>query len=119
MKAGAVDFLTKPTMSGRPAGGSQSISNTFFQPFPRYTTKGAWTFGLNAELMYDWTHSRWTVPINATVPKLTCIGKQALSLGAEGRYYADSPDACPHGWGARVTGMFLFFRMTCRSRTAQ
>ena len=88
--------------------GSQSINNTFLQPFVSYTTKDAWTFGLNAESTYDWTHSQWTVPINATVSKLTRIGKQAVSFGVAARYYADSPSSGPHGWGARATVTFLF-----------
>ena len=88
--------------------GSQSINNTFLQPFVSYTTKDAWTVGLNAESTYDWTHSQWTVPINATVSKLTRIGKQAVSLGVAARYYADSPAAGPHGWGARATVTLLF-----------
>lgn len=88
--------------------GSESINNTFFQPFVSYTTKDAWTVGLNAESTYDWTHSQWTVPINATVSKLTRIGKQAVSLGVGARYYVDSPTSGPHEWGARATVTFLF-----------
>ena len=73
-----------------------------------YTTKDAWTFGLNAESTYDWTHSQWTVPINATVSKLTRVGKQAVSFGVGARYYADRAGTGPHGWGARATLTFLF-----------
>jgi hypothetical protein len=88
--------------------GSQNISNTFLQPFLSFTTKDAWTFGVNTESSYDWTHSQWTVPIIASVSKLTRIGKQAMSLGVSARYYATSPDTGPHGWGARATVTFLF-----------
>ena len=88
--------------------GAQDISNTFLQPFASYTTKDAWTFGVNAESTYDWKHSEWTVPINLTVSKLTRIGKQAVSLGVGARYYADSPDTGPHGWGARLIVTLLF-----------
>ena len=88
--------------------GAQDISNTFLQPFASYTTKDAWTLGVNAESTYDWKHSQWTVPINLTVSKLTRIGKQAVSLGVGARYYADSPDAGPHGWGARLIVTLLF-----------
>ena len=80
--------------------GAQDISNTFIQPFLSYTTKDAWTFGVNAESSYDWTHSEWTIPLNATVSKLTRIGKQPVSFGVAARYYADSPSSGPHGWGA-------------------
>jgi len=88
--------------------GSQDISNTFFQPFLSYTTRDAWTFGLNAESSYDWKHSEWTVPINATASKLIRIGKQPLSIGVGARYYADSPATGPHGWCARLTVTLLF-----------
>jgi hypothetical protein len=48
------------------------------------------------------------VPINATVSKLTRIGKQAVSFGVGARFYADSAGTGPHGWGARATVTFLF-----------
>ena len=91
-------------------GGSSSpdISSTFLQPFVSYTTKDAWTFGVNLESSYDWEASHWTVPINATVSKLTRIGKQPISLGVSARYYADSATNGPHGWGARLTVTLLF-----------
>jgi hypothetical protein len=88
--------------------GAQDISNTFLQPFVSYTTKDAWTFGLNTESTYDWKASQWTVPINATVQKLTRIGKQPVSFGVGARYYADSATNGPHGWGARLIVTFLF-----------
>jgi hypothetical protein len=88
--------------------GAQNLSNTFLQPFLSYTTKDAWTFGINTESNYDWKGSQWTVPINATVSKLTRIGKQPVSLGVGARYYADSATNGPHGWGARLIMTFLF-----------
>jgi len=89
-------------------GGPQDISNTFVQPLVSYTTKEAWTFGLNAEATYDWKGSQWTVPLNATVSKLVRFGKQPVSLGVTARYYVESPSTGPHGWGARLTATFLF-----------
>lgn len=57
----------------------------------------------------DWlVISKWTVPINATVTKLTRIDKQPLSIGLGARYYADSPISGPHGWGARLVVTFVF-----------
>jgi hypothetical protein len=88
--------------------GSQDISSTFIQPFVAYTTKDAWTFNLTTESTYDWKHSQWTVPVIATVPKLIRIGKQPVSFGAAARYYADSPDTGPHGWGVRLVVTLLF-----------
>ena len=72
------------------------ISATFIQPFISYTTKDAWTFGLNTESTYDWIAEKWTIPVNATVSKLVMFGKQPVSLGAGVRYWAESPDGAPH-----------------------
>jgi hypothetical protein len=88
--------------------GPQNISSTFFQPFFSYTNAQAWTVGLNAESTYDWKASQWTVPFNATVSKLTRVGKQPVSVGAGVRWYADSPVAGPHGIGYRLVVTFLF-----------
>jgi len=85
-----------------------SISNTFLQPFVAHTTKDAWTYTLNAESTYDWKAEQWSVPINAVVSKLIKFGSQPVSLGAGVRYWADSPDSGPHGWGVRLVVTFLF-----------
>ena len=84
------------------------ISATYLQPFISYTTKDAWTFGLNTELSYDWIAGRWTIPVNATISKLLTFGKQPVSLGAGVRYWAETPEGGPHGWGARAIVTFLF-----------
>lgn len=88
--------------------GANDISSTFVQPFLSYTSKDAWTYGLNAESSYDWNAHQWTVPINATVSKLVRFGKQPVSLGVGARYYADSSASGPHGWGVRLIMTFLF-----------
>jgi hypothetical protein len=36
------------------------------------------------------------------------FGKQPVSLGAGVRYWADSPEGGPHGWGGRAIVTFLF-----------
>jgi hypothetical protein len=84
------------------------ISSTFIQPFVSYTTKDAWTFSLNAESTYDWERKDWAVPINAMASKLLKLNKQPVSIGGGLRYWADSSDAGPHGWGFRLTLTFLF-----------
>jgi len=84
------------------------VSSTFLQPFLAYTTKDAWTFSLNAESTYDWNAKQWSVPINASVAKLVRFGKLPVSLGLNARYWADSPDSGPHGWGVRFVVTFLF-----------
>lgn len=88
--------------------GTEELSNTFLQPFLSYTTRDAWTFGTNTESSYDWNRSQWTVPVNATVAKLTTIGKLPVNIGAGVRYYADSPSTGAHGWSLRLIVTLLF-----------
>ena len=89
-------------------GSRADISSTFIQPFLSYTTRTATTFGLNTESTYNWKSEQWSVPINLTVSQLTKFGTQPVSLGAGVRYWADSPDSGPHGWGFRLTLTFIF-----------
>lgn len=86
----------------------QDVNSTFLQPFISYTTKNAWTFALNTESTYNWEAEQWSVPINLTVAKLVKINKQPISLTAGIRYWAESPDNGPDGFGARVAITFLF-----------
>lgn len=86
------------------------VSSTYLQPFLNYTTKDAWTFGVNTESTYDWTHKQWSTPLNATVSKLIKVGGQPISIGGGIRYWAESPDSGPHGWGGRLVVTFLFPR---------
>lgn len=85
-----------------------STSNTFVQPYVAYTTETAWTFLVNTESIYNWKTSEWTVPINLNVSKLVNIGGRDMSLGGGIRYWADSPDGGPKGWGATLDVTFLF-----------
>lgn len=71
------------------------------QPFVSYTTPEAWTFGINTESTYDWEAEQWSIPINLSVSKLVTFGHQPVSLGGTLRYWAESPDTGPHGFGAR------------------
>jgi len=85
-----------------------NISSTFLQPFVSHTTKTAWTYGFNTESTYDWKNKQWAVPLNATIGKLVKFGEQRVSLTAGVRYWADSPESGPHGWGGRLVATFLF-----------
>lgn len=90
------------------AGSGPKFSNTFLQPFAAYNTPDAWTFTLQAETSYDWRAGQWTVPVHAIASKLVRIGTQPVSFGVGARYYADSPDGGPHGWGVRAVVTLLF-----------
>jgi hypothetical protein len=86
----------------------RDISTTFIQPFLSYTTPDAWTYSLNTESTYDWKAERWSIPINLSVTKLMRFGKQPVSVGGGIRYWAESPDSGPKGFGARLVLTFLF-----------
>jgi len=84
------------------------VNSTFLQPFLSYTTPTAWTFSLNTESTYDWEGEQWSVPLNGIITKVTKIGGQLVSVGAGVRYWAESPDNGPEGWGARLVFTLLF-----------
>jgi hypothetical protein len=84
------------------------ISNTFLQPFLSHTTKDAWTTSVNLESTYDWKGEQWSVPVNLLVSKLTKISGVPVSIGGGMRYWLESPDSGPHGWGLRLVVTLLF-----------
>lgn len=92
------------------AGNNQraSVNATFIQPFLSYTTPTAWTFGANTESTYDWEHQQWSVPLNVTVGKVTKFGDQLVSLTGGLRYWVDSPNSGPEGFGFRFVVTLLF-----------
>jgi len=84
------------------------VSMTFCQPFCSYLTKTKTTIGLSSESTYDWEGESWTVPVNATVSQMLKVGPQILQVSLGARYWAETPDAGPEGWGARAGLTFLF-----------
>lgn len=84
------------------------VSNTFLQPFLSYTTADAWTYGINLESSYTWIDEEWSVPLNLTVTKLLKIGDQPVSVGGGVRYWLDSPEGGPEGFGARLIVTLLY-----------
>ena len=86
------------------------ISATLVQPFLGYTTRTYTTFMINTESTYDWKRETWSVPVNLMVTQMLRVGGQPLTLQAGARYWADSPDGGPDGWGFRFAVTFLFPR---------
>jgi len=86
------------------------VSAAFVQPFLTYTTHTATSLIVNTESLYDWNDKQWSVPINAGVTQVLRFGNQLLSVGGLVRYWADSPDSGPHGWGFRINLTLLFPR---------
>lgn len=91
------------------AGNSErdTVSATLLQPFVSYTFPNTVSLSLSTESTYDWTHEQWTVPIDLGVSKVFTFGKQHVSLGVTGQYFAEKPTSGPD-WGARFTATFLF-----------
>lgn len=84
------------------------VNSTYMQPFVSYTTHDAWTFTLNTESIYNWEAEDWSVPVNLTVSKIVKLDKLPVSLTAGVRYWAESPDSGPDGWGFRTAITLLF-----------
>jgi len=84
------------------------INATLLQPFLTYTTKSAISLSLLTEATYDWDSEEWSVPLVFVANKVTKIGGQMFSFGGGVRYWADSPDNGPEGWGGRLVFTLMF-----------
>jgi hypothetical protein len=103
-----VGILANHIWSIEGSGNSGSISSTFLQPALSYTTSQGWSYTVQTEATYDWKGRQWSVPLEASVAKLTRIGSQQVNLEAGVHYWADSPESGPKGWGVSVTVTLLF-----------
>jgi hypothetical protein len=103
-----VGFLANHIWSVAGDSDRSDINATFLQPFVSYITKTKTTIGLNTEATYDWVTEQWSVPVIAQVAQLFKIGPQILQLAVGAKYWAESPDNGPEGWGLRVQLTFLF-----------
>lgn len=92
-----------------PFRGGQPLNFLYTEPMVSYTTDHGWTYGINAESVYDWSRKKWLLPLNFTVEKLLMQNSFPISLGVGFRYYAASPNDGPKGWGVRLTATILKF----------
>ncbi|KAE9645550.1 transporter [Pseudomonas sp. PB106] len=97
-------------LDGSPPDDKDKVNQTFLQPFLSYTTSTLTTWGVNTESTYNWQSREWSVPVNLTVTQLLKIGGQPLTVQAGPRYWLDSPDDGPQGWGFRFAITMLFPR---------
>ncbi len=88
-------------------GNRENVSQSFMQPFVSYTFRDTTSLSLSSETSYDWRDRQWVVPINAGVSKMFRFGRQPVSLGISGRYYAEAPKD-GQKWGLRLVATFLF-----------
>ena len=86
------------------------FSATFLQPFVSYVTPQQTTFAVNLESAYDWEDESWSIPINLQVNQLTKFGNQLVQIGAGVRYWAESPESGPEGWGIRLNFVLVYPR---------
>ena len=84
------------------------VNATFVQPFVSYITETKTTLGLNLESTFDWQTDSWSIPLNFTVNQLIKIGNQPVQVGVGARYWLESPDNGPDGWGFRFQLTWLF-----------
>lgn len=84
------------------------ISSTLVQPFLSYVTGTHTTFSLNTESSYDWENEEWSVPINFAVAQMLKLGKLPVQISLGARYWADTPENGPEGWGGRLQFTFIF-----------
>jgi len=90
--------------------GRDQVKSTYLQPFLSYTTKTAMTFSLNTESTYNWDADKdpWSIPVNLLVAQLIKVGQQRVQLRGGLRYWAETPDNGPSGWGFRFEVTLLF-----------
>jgi hypothetical protein len=84
------------------------ISSTFIQPFATYTWSSGWSMTATADSTYDWKGDQWTIPLGLFAGKVTKVGGQLVQFAVGPRYYADSAQSGPHGWGLRASVVLLF-----------
>ena len=86
------------------------VSATTLQPFFSYTAKTHTTIGAYTESVYDWKGKQWAVPLIFQAGQMFKIGPQIMQLAVAAKYWAESPDDGPEGWGLRVQLTLLYPR---------
>jgi hypothetical protein len=86
----------------------RDVNSTFIQPFISYITSTKTTITINSESSYNWHERNWSTPVNLIVSQLFKIGSQPMQFGIGPRYWIESPDGGPEGWGARAAFTLLF-----------
>jgi hypothetical protein len=84
------------------------ISTTYANPFISNALKSGFTYGLAADITYDWKGDRWTMPVSISASQVRKIGGQLVSIGGGLRYYAVANETSPHGFAGRFVVALLF-----------
>ena len=83
------------------------VNTALVDPFISYTWSNNFTVEFDGGSTYDWKQWQWAVPLTAGVSQLVTIGKQSVSFGLDGRWYAEHAPGAP-AWGVVFTLTFLF-----------
>ncbi len=86
----------------------EHVNLSFAQPFIDYATNNGIVFEITSESEYNWRTDEWSIPIVASINKLIEISGQALYIGIGPRYWAESTDSDPEGWGINLQVILLF-----------
>jgi len=73
-----------------------------------YTWSSGWSLTATADSTYDWKGDQWTIPLGLFAGKVTKVSGQLVQFGVGPRYYADSAQSEPHGWGLRAIVVLIF-----------
>lgn len=88
--------------------GSEMFNGSYVEPWVSYVLPSNTTVSMSAETTYDWNSDQLALPLNFIVDQLIVIGKQNLQVGATARYWLDSPNGGPEGWGFRLQCTFFW-----------
>ena len=84
------------------------VCSTTLQPFFSYTTKTHTTVGAFTESAYNWNDEQWTVPLIFQAGQILKVGPQIFQLAVAAKYWAETPNNGPTGWGWRVQLTLLY-----------
>lgn len=89
-------------------GGREDVNLSYVEPWLSFVTKTNTTLSISTETNYDWEAGGWSVPVNLIVDQLFQIGKQHIAVGGAIKYWAESTDSGPEGFGFRLQMTLLF-----------
>ncbi len=87
--------------------GDPKVDAFFVQPFVDYTTDNAVLFELTSEASFDREEDEWSIPLEFTVNKFFEVGNFVMAVGGGPRYWIESPDSGPEGWGVNFSVYFF------------
>lgn len=84
------------------------VNGGLYQPFLSRGMGGGWTVSGSFDAAANWrAEEKWTIPVIASISKVTKIGSQNASIGGGLKYYLETPEGGPD-WGVRFNFSLLF-----------